>query len=240
MDRGQSTTIGFVVIFSMVLLMVALVSVSGYATLGHAQDAERVNNGVRAFEVLAVNAEDVVSEDVPSRTTTVKLDGGQLSAADTTTFEVDVGTDFSHTVELAPIVLDPSGTGSRVVYENGAVVRADPDGQVMVSSPSVLVTADYTVLPVVRTVPVSSTAIGGQDTATIRTTRGETEVFRVDTAGDPVVVTVTGAQSEAWLRYFDGQPGTSCTRIDGATVECTLTTDELTLVVTDVEVRLDN
>ncbi|MFC7027963.1 hypothetical protein ACFQH8_11645 [Halomicroarcula sp. GCM10025710] len=70
-DRGQSATVGFVVIFSMVLLMVALISVSGFATLDHVQDAERVNNGVRSFEILSDNVDDVVGDEVPSRTTTV-------------------------------------------------------------------------------------------------------------------------------------------------------------------------
>lgn len=242
--RGQSSTVGFVVIFSMVLVMVALVSVSGFATLGHVQDAERVNNGVRSFEILSANVDDVVRDGVPSRTTTVKLYGSQLAAAETTTVAIDVPADgFTHTFEVTPIVLD-SRTGTDVVYENGAVVRADPDGQVMVDSPAMLLTTEYTVLPVVRTSGVGSTSVAGQRSATVRTTHAGTTVLRADTetAGvyDDVTLTVTSPRSEAWFRYLDAQAATdACTR-SGDTVTCTLTTSEVTVVVTDVEVRLDN
>ncbi|MFC7019044.1 MULTISPECIES: DUF7289 family protein [Haloarcula] len=243
MDRGQSTTIGFVVIFSMVLLMVALISASGFATLDHVQDSERVNNGVRSFEILSDNVDDVVGDEVPSRTTTVKLYDSQLSAAGTTTIEIDVPADgFSHAFEVAPIVLD-AGAGTDVVYENGAVIRSDPDGEVMVDEPAMLLTTDYTVLPVVRTETVSSTAVGGQSSATIRTTRAGTTVLRTDTESggvyDDVTLTVTSPRSEAWFRYLDAQSATdTCTR-SGDTVTCTLTTSEVTVSVTDVDVRFD-
>ncbi|MFC7250313.1 hypothetical protein ACFQJ5_10750 [Halomicroarcula sp. GCM10025324] len=240
-DRGQSATVGFVVIFSMVLLMVALISVSGFATLDHVQDAERVNNGVRSFEILSDNVDDVVGDEVPSRTTTVKLYNSQLSAAETTTIEVAVpADDFTHRFEVTPIVLD-AGTGTEVVYENGAVIRSDPDGQVMVDSPTMLLTTDYTVIPVVRTTPVGSTSVAGQTSATVRTTHEGTTVLRTDTESDDVTLTVTSPRSEAWLRYLDAQPGTdTCNRVASDTVSCTLDTSEVTVSVTDIAVRFDN
>lgn len=236
-DRGQSTTIGFVVVFATVLVMVALVSVSGYSALQDVRDVERVDNGVRSFEVLSSNVDDVVSGGVPSRTTTVKLAGARLSTADPVTFEVHVPADgFRREVEVRPLVFD-ADTGTQVVYSNGAVIRANRDGQVVASGPKPLVSAEYAVISFVRTRPAES-SVGGHTSVSVRTTRNGTTVSRVDTAGDDVYLNVTTSRSEAWARYLDGQPNIDCTR-SGDTVTCTLTTDATTVSVTDVDVRLD-
>lgn len=239
-DRAQSTTVGFVVIFGTVLVMVGLVSVSGFAALEDVRDEERVTNGVRSFEVLAANVDDVAGEGVPSRTTTVKLDGVSLSVGEDVTFEVHVPADgVRKTVETRPLVLDAK-SGTRVVYANGAVIRADRDGQVMARPPRLLVTADYARLHVVRTRPVAATSVGGQTTASVRTTRNETTVAQTGTAGDTVYLNVTSPRHEAWGRYLDSRSQVSCTPAAGDTVSCVLTTDETTVAVTDVDVRLDD
>ncbi|MDS0278412.1 hypothetical protein NDI85_11450 [Halomicroarcula sp. S1AR25-4] len=237
-DRAQSTTVGFVVIFGTVLVMVGLVSVSGFAALEDVRDEERVTNGVRSFEVLATNVDDVAIEGVPSRTTTVKLDGVSLSVGPSVTFEVRVPADgFRKTVETRPLVLDAK-SGTRVVYANGAVLREDRAGQVMARPPRPLVTADYARLHLVRTRPVAATSVGGQTTASVRTTANGTTVASTGTAGETVYLNVTSPRHEAWGRSLDSHPQVSCAPVGGETVSCVLTTDETTVSVTDVDVRL--
>lgn len=239
-DRGQSSAIGFVVIFGTILLMVGLVSVSGYSALGDVQDAERVNNGVRSFEVLSTNVDEVVSEGVPSRTTTVKLDGGHVATVDPVTVEVHVPADgYKQTVEVQPLVFDV-GTSSQVLYENGAVIRADRDGQVMASNPNMVITSNYAVIPVVRTESVGPTSVGGQSRVSVRTTRNGTTVTSEQTAGQDVYLNVTSERATAWKRYLDQQPQTSCGPVIGNTVSCTLQTKEVTVSVTTVDVLLSN
>lgn len=239
-DRAQSTTVGYVVIFGTVLVMVGLVSVTGFAALEDVRDEERVTNGVRSFEVLATNVDDVATDGVPSRTTTVKLDGVSVSVGPSVTFEVHVPSDgFRETVDTRPLVLDAK-SGTQVIYANGAVLREDRDGGVMARPPRLLVTADYARLHVVRTRPVAATSVGGRTTASVRTTRNETTAATTGTAGDTVYVNVTSPRHEAWGRYLDSQPQTSCTSVGGNTVSCVLTTDETTVAVTDVDVRLDD
>ena len=238
--RGQSTTIGFVIIFGTVLLMVGLVSVSGFAALEDVRNDERVTNGVRSFEVLATNVDEVAGDGVPSRATTIQVDGLSLSTGPKTTFEVHVPADgVRQTVETAPLVLD-GGAGSQVVYANGAVIRADRDGLVMARPPRLLVTPDYARLHVIRTRPVAATSVGGQNTATVRTTRNGTAVEETATSGDTVYFNVTSPRRAAWQRSLDSNPQTSCTAVDSDTVSCEITTDETAVSVTTVDVRLDD
>lgn len=239
-ERGQSTTIGFIIIFGTVLLMVGLVSVSGFAALEDVRNDERVTNGVRAFEVLATNVDEVAADEVPSRTTTIQIDGMSLSVGSKTTVEVHVPADgLRRTVETRPLVLD-GGDGSKVVYASGAVIRSDRDGQVMARPPRLLVTAEYTRIHVLRTQPVASTSVGGQNTASVRTTRNGTAIEKTDTAGDAVYFNVTSPRSAAWQRYLDSQSQTNCTPVDSDTISCEITTDETAVSVTDVDVRLDD
>ena len=71
--RGVSETVGFVLVFSLVLLTVGTVLTVGYAGLQDARDAERVNNAERAFDVLANNIEDITARGAPSRGTEIRL-----------------------------------------------------------------------------------------------------------------------------------------------------------------------
>lgn len=238
--RGQSTTIGFVIIFGTVLLLVGLVSVGGFAALEDVRNDERVTNGVRSFEVLATNVDAVAAEGVPSRTTTIQVDGTSLSIGPESTVEVHVPADgVRRTVKTSPLVLD-GGAGSRVVYANGAVIRSDRNGQVMARSPRLLVTADYARLHIIRTRPVAATSVGGQNTATVRTTRNGTAVEETATSGDTVYFNVTTPRRAAWQRSLESNPQTSCTAVGSDTVSCQITTDETAVSVTTVDVRLDD
>ena len=71
--RGASETIGFVLVFSLIVLTVGVVLTVGYTGLQDARDAERVNNAERAFDVLADNIEDITDRGAPSRGTEIRL-----------------------------------------------------------------------------------------------------------------------------------------------------------------------
>lgn len=237
MSRAVSPALGFVVVFATVLLSVGVVTAGGYAALDDARETQRVDNGVRAFEVLATNTDAVVEDGAPSRATTVSVDGSQVVVADPVTVEVHVPADgFERTVTVRPITYDTDD--ARVAYTSGAVVRADRGGAVVVRPPQLVVTAESAVIPVVRTYPVDTVSAGGQGSVRVRTTATGTTVDRTATDGDTVYLNVTSPRSEAWYRYLDDQSRISCMRT-GSTVSCTVDTDHVAVPVTDVAVRLD-
>jgi hypothetical protein len=220
--------------------MVGLVSVSGFAALEDVRSEERVTNGVRSFEVLATNVDEVAADEVPSRTTTIQIDGTSLSVGSKTVVEIHIPAEgYRRTVETHPLVLS-DGDGSQIVYENGAVIRSDRDGQVMARSPKPLVTADYARFEVIRTRPVATTSVGGQNTATVRTTRNGTDVETIETSGDTVYFNVTGSRQVAWQRSLESGSQTSCTAVGSDTVSCEIMTDETAVSVTSIDVRLDD
>ncbi|MFB6192452.1 MAG: hypothetical protein ABEI11_03930 [Haloarculaceae archaeon] len=235
----MSDVIGFILVFSLIAASVGLVSVVGFSELQAARDAERLQNAERAFDVLGDNVEDVYRGGAPSRATEIKLADATLGFGGTTEITVTVdGTSFTRT--LRPIVYEAAGT--RIVYEAGAVIRADRVGARMIRDPSLLVTSDATAMQMARTVPDPERNLGGRTTVLIRVTRTSTSLLN-RSSGDDVSLEIetTEQRAPAWKRYFDDTAIGDCA-VSGGTVTCpasgTFTPAEFSLVSTRMEVEL--
>ncbi|MFC7136780.1 hypothetical protein ACFQRB_10335 [Halobaculum litoreum] len=75
MTRAQSDAIGFVLVFSLIVLTVGTVYAAGYPALQDLRSDEQLENMERAFEVLDDNVDDMAREGAPSRATEIKLNG---------------------------------------------------------------------------------------------------------------------------------------------------------------------
>lgn len=239
-DRGQSEVIGFVMVFTIIVLMIGIVAATGFGGLQNARDHERVNNAQRAFSVLADNVEEVTSDGAPSRATEIDLAGATLSQRATVTVTVegthvsDPDENFSYAYEIHPIVYD-AATGERIVYSGGAVVRESDGGAVMVREPDFLLTNEQVVVPIVRTHPRGSREIGGTSTVLVRTERTDRELLEARSGEYNVTLTVTSPRAAAWERHLDAKPATDCTR-SGDTVTCSVRTQRVYLTVAHVAV----
>lgn len=209
-DRGVSEVMGFVLVFVLVTGTVAIVYATGFSGLQDAQQAEKLGNVERAFDVLADNVEDLHRNGAPSRATEVKLAGGSIDTADPVSIEIraenssDPTQNETYAVNAEPIVYrDDDGTA--VLYVQGAVLRSEPEGAVMLSEPAWIVRPDRSVLPQVNTYGVGS-GISGSGTVLIVTlgqSRALQTPFSVNGSSTAVVtVTVTSPRVEAWKRYL--------------------------------------
>ncbi len=77
-DRGQTETLGFALIFALMISSVVITFTAGYAGLQDVRDIERTNNAERAFEVFADNIGDITQNSAPSRATEMKLSDARL------------------------------------------------------------------------------------------------------------------------------------------------------------------
>jgi len=87
-ERGVSNVVGYVLVFSLVTMTIGTVFAVGITGLEDRQEAERVANVERAFDVFDDNLRDVQRYGDPSRSTEIRLSGGTLSVAETTTVEL--------------------------------------------------------------------------------------------------------------------------------------------------------
>ncbi|MFB6155684.1 MAG: hypothetical protein ABEJ22_07285 [Haloferacaceae archaeon] len=243
-ERGVSNTIGFVFVFSLIILVASVVSVSGFGVLRDVRDAERINNAERAFDVLADNIGDIQSESAPSRSTEIKLADASVGTADATEITVTIaGTDYP--TDGTPIRTEPivySAENTRIIYEAGAVIRQEESGAVMVRNPPLLATPQRTALQFVRLEsPSGSGGRAGTTTILVQAVQTDSQVHAVERGTDiPVTIEVKTApeRAAAWSRYFEEEIGSDVCSTSGGTVTCSYDTDVAILSTTTVDVKI--
>lgn len=238
--RAQSEALGFVLVFALVVTAVGLLTATGFAGLDHAQRAERTDNAVAAFEVLAANLDDVV-DGAPARQTEVTLADARMYPGEPVTVNVSVGRAsgprVSREVEFGPLVYDAGGD-ARLVYSGGAVVREDRSGAVLLDAPPFRLGGDEAVLPLVAFHHSSPRSVGGETPVVVRTTRANATSL-VETRGRyDVTVTVDSPRAAVWKRYFESH-GSSCGPVSGGSVTCSTTVDRVYVSVVHVVVSLE-
>lgn len=239
-DRGQSEALGFLLIFGVVVLTIALVGVAGFTGLDNVQDFQRTSNAEQAFRVLADNVDDVVGDGAPGRSTEVRISDASLSLASTETIAItDDDGSIDETVETRPIVYD-SGTGTNVTYHSGAVIREDDGSAVLLRAPGFVITDDVVVLPLVNASAAGAGRVGGTTAVTVRTRAAGTEVVAADESVGNLTLTVSSPDAEAWERYFerhaDGGPVTNVVR-NGDSVEVEIETERVYVTDHRIDVR---
>jgi hypothetical protein len=270
-DRAVSDLVGFVLVFSLITMTVGVVYVAGFTGLEDARDAERVNNAERAFDVLAHNVEDSDRSGAPGRSTEIKLSEAEIGFGNRTNVSVtlrrdtnDNGTydDNTTTYERSsPIVYEAAGT--RIVYENGAVIREQGDGAVMRRDPSIVFRERdgerSTVLSIVDLNQRSGGQVAGSTTVLVRTRLQSGPGARttllstprtLDDGGNPdevvLNITTTAERAPVWKRYVEENVGwgIDCEDPDsvatGTAVVCTFETDRLLVRSTHVDARISS
>lgn len=239
-DRGQSELVGFLLVFSVVVLTIALVGLTGFVGLDGAKDYQRTTNAEQAFTGLAANVDDVARTGAPSRSTQVRIADGRLSLEpmETRIEVVGGGNTTNANVSTHPIVYD-SGTGTTVTYRSGALVRRDGDSAVMFREPDFVLTNDSVILPLVRTSQASGGPVGGTGDVEVRTARtDDTHVVR-DGPVEQITLNLSTQNPGAWARYFEGASGdglNTTVQRDEEYVAVTLEPDRATVTVHRVDV----
>lgn len=225
--RGVSETVGFVLVFSLVLLTVGTVFTIGYGGLQDARDAERINNAERAFDVLVDNIADITARGAPSRGTEIRLAEASIGTGPPTLLNVtgyeSGSTAFSTgNYSLDPVVYEASGT--RIRYAGGAVTRIQPDGSLLLQEPNYVISEKRVILPVIQ-LSVEDRTIAGSRTVLVRAERRIRSVEVDDSGVDRLEIALSSPAADRWASYLEGQ-GMSCSwpnGTDGDRIVCETT-----------------
>ena len=221
-ERAASNLIGFLLIFTLVASVIAIVSVTGVDALNDVKRGEQVNNAERAFDVLADNLNDVHREGAPSRATEINLQDARIQTTENATINVSAKGDdageanFTVRQEITPVVWQSrQGRPTKVAYEYGAVFRDQQDGGVIVKRPPIQWKQDRMIVPVVDTDAVNATVRSGR-TVRVRGIRGSPGIaYTGDVEYDELWFNVTSQRAALWGEYVESETDTSCTIRDG-------------------------
>lgn len=212
MNRAQSDAIGFVLVFSIIVLTVGTVYATGFGALQDLRAGEEMDNMERAFDVLDDNVDEMARDGAPSRATEIKLSGGTLSVDGSTTVTVravntsDPADNATVSATTRPVAYTRGDTS--VALSFGAVLRSDGDAAVMRSGPGWIVDDDRALLPLVVTTRTGDrTALGGSSTVLLAGSVSS-RTLAADLAAGPgsdvrVNVTVSSPRAAAWRRHLE-------------------------------------
>jgi hypothetical protein len=261
-DRAVSEVIGYILVFSFVLIAVSLVTVGGMTALQSVQDAQQTENAVTAMDILSDNIKDVYARGAPSRATEINLNNGNLA--------MDSGIDLSMTLRDTGGVATPKSkswtirpivytgpTDTQIIYEAGATYRVEQEGSVSIEDPPFIVEGtasgdpERIHIPVVATQISESASVGGS-TALVRTGTEATSTPQMwhynadNTVGsyDELELQVDSPRHELWSAYLTDE-GFSCST-SGTVVTCTITDnggdadlDAVSIVVHEIPVTIE-
>jgi hypothetical protein len=252
-ERGQTEVVGYVLIFAVIVLTVALVTLSGQAGLADLRDNQRTANVEAGFSLLADNVEDISQGGAPSRATELGLSGGRISLGEPVTMTVRAsnasGEVFNRSRSVRPIVYESAGPrGGTLTYESGTVVlRGEEGGTALLREPRAVLGTNATVLSIANTsfdrqqLRDSYDSVDQESRILIRTERRGQAVIASATTPVELTVTVDSPRATAWKAYLDPEidPTTEVCSVSGGTVTCTYTTDRVTVVETKVAVQFE-
>jgi len=229
-ERGVSDVVGYVLVFSLVTATIGTVFAVGITGIEDRQEAERVANVERAFDVFDDNLRDVQRYGDPSRSTEIRLSGGSLSVAETTTVElVNASGGVVRGFEFNALTYANGDT--TIAYESGAWFRRDGDGVVMRSEPRFVAADGRTTLPVVRLYRLGPERVERDGTVQVAVERRDPpnldRVADADVDDGPFALRIESPYAEAWYRYVE--------RTDGFSVDESATDAANGTVVADLE-----
>lgn len=145
-DRGVSETVGFIIIFGIVMTGIALVTLYGYPLILQQQANTNIRNMEKNMIVLQSDVNHLIYKNVPYQETTLQVTGGTLTIempySAEKYFMVHNSTDqlipnfFQNNRFYPGQLLFISETGDRIIgLQNGAVVARQSSGSTMISEP---------------------------------------------------------------------------------------------------------
>jgi hypothetical protein len=228
-NEGVSESIGFIIIFGLVLTGIALITLYGYPMLTQQQSNADVRNMEQTMVVLQNDIKALCFKNVPYKETALQVSGGSLAVVNASgtvqNFSISVqgnttATDNIHTTGLSPfspgmLVYTSDGQDATIALENGAVIRAQAGGSAMIAEPRWYVdtasgkTLVINLIALNTTTPMARTGMGDVRLQLLQTDPPHIE----NLPGQPVNITYTADParnfSKAWENYLTGTLGMS-------------------------------
>ena len=212
--RGVSETLGYVLVFSIIITTITTASVFGFGGLENRQAVEETTNVERAFDVMADNFADISRYDDPSRATEIRLAGGTIGFDEPVTVTVgqwNSTTDSFEDNESVNVTFQPlefQGEGGNVVYEAGVVFRVDGSRSIARSPLPFVVGEETALVPTVATIQdTTTTAVGGEQTilvvgerrSTVQTLANRT----IEADGNELRVRIESPRADGWSQRLE-------------------------------------
>lgn len=219
-SRAVSDTLGFVLVFSLMLSSVVLVGTLGFSQLRDIQEDEQLRSAERAFEVIDDRYAAATSGRSPVSSSSLDLRRGTLSvkteSSVTVTVDEDGGSTWSETIPTNALVYEAGDTS--FVYDSGSTFRVGDANTIVVSEPS-LRCSDGTAIVTLVTLQPDGQTIQRGGTVEVVSRQNRTALRYPTTRPAPTTTEVTldvdSPYAAGWERTLDTADGWSDPEGDG-------------------------
>lgn len=245
-SRGQSEIIGFVLIFSLVLSTFGAITVLGGPALLDAQSTESTNVMERNFDkwdshtanTLGQGGNHSVEFDIPA---------GSLGPPPAKT-EISVhqaGTSKYHNTSIQPVIFSPTGSSQKLIYDGGLLAVTNP----RTNQPARVLSTPKTA----QSTGIISLSLYEYQFSPLKTLKGplrvqmffehidspQTRTSEFNATGtDDTSITVTTANPDVWVVYFEDHPQFTNVTTSGDQVTADLVGGRLRLTSHSVKIYL--
>jgi hypothetical protein len=190
MDEGVSESIGFLLIFTMVIVGIGLVTLYGYPMLIQQQTSADKQIMQKNMIVLQNDMKSLSYKTVPYKETALNIGGGTLtvynssapqSTSEMRIYDTTLGVEYLPAYHSGDLRYTSVSAGTDISLQNGAVVMRDlvQPGSVMLAQPRWFYDAQTNTMVINLISLNSSAALSRAGVGTVQMTMGETsyEVF---------------------------------------------------------------
>jgi hypothetical protein len=249
-NEGVSESIGFILIFAMVIMGIGLVTLYGYPMLLQQQTSADEQIMEKNMIVLQNDMKSLAYKTVPYKETSMKIGGGAL----TVNTDVTNGPRFriispsgvvDRTIKTGSLKYQSTSTQEEISLQNGAVMKRNlqgsSSGSVMLAEPRWFYDGQTGAL-VINVICINSSVLMAREgIGTVQMVLGETDYTNKGVMNDVSIEYTPDAGQDyhiAWQNYFSRTLNMGCTW-SSPTLTCWNTDPVSTLVIkkTDVIIR---
>ena len=118
-DAAVSETVGFILMFSIVILSMSTIYILGYPILQEHIESSVFENAQQSFIVLQSDMKRVAFEQLPMKTMKIKLHSSTLSIDDRSSILISYNDGNSHSYNYSTGEIEFAKNGNILTYENG-------------------------------------------------------------------------------------------------------------------------
>ena len=218
-DRAISESLGFVFVFSIIVLSLGLVSTVGFSQIEEVRNDQQLENAERSFQIVAQNIEELQTGQSVARGGELDLNRGRIRITPSTDSQLRISVtdttgsvdDYEDTYELSGLEYQLGET--TVGYEGGAVFRRDRGGTAVVGPPTLVCTDERALVSLVTVDGPEGRQLGGGTVSITVERENATVTFPVNRTGGNstdgranVSVEVVDSQfSAGWTQYLESR-----------------------------------
>lgn len=204
-DAAVSETVGFILMFSIVILSMSMIYILGYPILQEHIESSVFENAQQSFIVLQSDMKRVAFEQVPVKTMKIKLHSSTISVDNRSSILISYNDSTLHSDNYSTGEIEFTKNEKVLTYENGGLWMVQPpSGAIMVSKPPIytgMINNDnMTTIGVISVQGRRST--GGNGIVSIIMEHDSSDLIKPSEKVD-VTVTINSVYSRQWARYLE-------------------------------------